>query len=237
MWVALDRGLRLAEKHSNLPLPQRDVWRDSRDRLYEEVMEKGFNKDTQTFTQTYENDALDASLLIMVLTFFINGNDPRFLSTLQAILRKKEKGGLTEAGLVFRYDTDKIDDGTGGGEEGGFSMCICWAIEALTRAGEYEPAYLDQASIMLEDFLGFSNHLGLMSEEISKGGEQLGNTPQVSLLPGSFSQGAHYVTAVLLALENRASRTWLSSARATPWIAHSIKPARCTEPAALRTPK
>lgn len=39
MWVAVDRGLRLAEKRS-LPCPQRPKWEAARDQLYEDIMEK-----------------------------------------------------------------------------------------------------------------------------------------------------------------------------------------------------
>ena len=39
MWVALDRGLRLADKRS-LPCPRRQDWLTTRDFLYDEIMEK-----------------------------------------------------------------------------------------------------------------------------------------------------------------------------------------------------
>jgi GH15 family glucan-1,4-alpha-glucosidase len=39
MWVALDRGLRLADKRS-LPCPQRQNWEAARNNLYEDIMEK-----------------------------------------------------------------------------------------------------------------------------------------------------------------------------------------------------
>ncbi|KAK4705655.1 hypothetical protein P7C70_g539, partial [Phenoliferia sp. Uapishka_3] len=72
----------------------------------------------------------------------------------------------------------KVDDGTGGGEEGAFSMCTLWLIESLARAGEFDKTLLSKAVGMLEDYMGYSNHLDLLSEEISKGGEPLGNFPQ-----------------------------------------------------------
>ena len=75
--------------------------------------------------------------------------------------------------LVFRYDTEKADDGVGG-SEGAFSLTTLWAIEALARAGAYEPKLLQQAVTMFEDFLGYGNHVGLYSEEISRAGEGLG---------------------------------------------------------------
>lgn len=74
-----------------------------------------------------------------------------------------------ENGLVYRYDTAKVDDGTGGGEEGAFSMCTLWLIESLSRTGD--PVLLGKSVNLLEDYMGYSNYLDLFSEEISKGGE------------------------------------------------------------------
>ncbi|KAK4056783.1 hypothetical protein OIO90_002032 [Microbotryomycetes sp. JL221] len=137
------------------------------------------------------NDVLDSAVLIMPLCFFTSANDPRFLSTIKQIMLSRERGGLTENNLVYRYDTDKVDDGTGGGEEGAFTMVTLWLIEALSRAGEYDKNMLAQSVSMLEDFIGYSNHVNLLSEEISKGGEPLGNFPQafshVSLISTCFN--------------------------------------------------
>jgi hypothetical protein len=52
------------------------------------------------------------------------------------------------------------------------------AIEALTRAGEYDKRMLSKAVSMFEDFLQFLNHVGLCTEEISTSGEGLGNAVQ-----------------------------------------------------------
>ncbi|GAA5903769.1 hypothetical protein JCM6882_003413 [Rhodosporidiobolus microsporus] len=178
LWVAIDRGIRLHEKRS-LPCPNREHWYKTRDWLYDDIQQHAYNKELGFFAQSYEaNDVLDSAVLIMPLCFFTNANDPRFESTLKAIMRPKDRGGLVENNLAYRYDTDKVDDGTGGGEEGSFSMCTLWLIEALARAGQHDKKYLSQATIILEDFIGYTNHLGLLSEEISKGGEALGNMPQ-----------------------------------------------------------
>ncbi|KAG8902035.1 hypothetical protein FRB99_004859 [Tulasnella sp. 403] len=211
MWVAIDRGIRLSEKRS-LPCPRRNEWYQARDTLYEEIMNKGYNKELGFFAQSYEDqDVLDASLLVMPLVFFSPPTEPRFLSTLKHILKTPEKGGLTANGLVFRYDTNKTQDGVGGeeGEDsqsgegnaegsinqinnaGAFSLTTLWAVEALGRAGHYEPGLLDQAVSMFEDFLGFGNHCGLFSEEISAAGEGLGNAVQgfthVTLISAAYN--------------------------------------------------
>ena len=118
-WVAIDRGLRLADKRS-FPCPNRNVWLETRGKLYEEIMDKGYNHERGFFCQSYESrDVLDSALLIMPLVFFCAPNDPRMLSTLRHILKTPEKGGLTANSLVFRYDFSKAEDGVGG-EEGAF---------------------------------------------------------------------------------------------------------------------
>ncbi|KIO26500.1 hypothetical protein M407DRAFT_243709, partial [Tulasnella calospora MUT 4182] len=190
MWVAIDRGLRLADKRS-LPCPRRNEWLQARDELYEEIMTKGWNKEKGFFGQSYENlDVLDASLLVMPLVFFACPTEPRFLSTLRQIMKSPEQGGLTANNLVFRYDTTKAQDGVGG-EEGAFSLTTLWAVEALGRAGQYEPELLNKAVAVFEDFLGFGNHCGLFSEEISAAGEGLGNAVQgfthVTLISAAYN--------------------------------------------------
>jgi GH15 family glucan-1,4-alpha-glucosidase len=163
------------------------------------------------FVQSYESgDALDSSVLIAPLVFFISPNDPRFLRTIDRILLPLEKGGLTSAGLVYRYNTEKSLDGNilptfcsnfnsstladwsgVGGREGAFSMCTFWLVEALTRAGVYDGKYLIRAINIFENLLSFSNHLGMFSEEIARSGEQLGNTPQafshLALISAAFN--------------------------------------------------
>ncbi|RYC62866.1 hypothetical protein CHU98_g3344 [Xylaria longipes] len=190
LWVAFDRGLRLADKRC-LPCPNRAKWLEARDNLYEEIMEKGYNVELKSFIQSYENQTtLDSSILIAPLVFFITPNDPRFLNTMERILLPLEKGGLTVTGLVHRYNSELSDDGVGG-QEGAFSMCTFWLVEALTRAGAYDRKYLVRAVNLFENMLAFSNHHSMFSEEISRTGEQLGNTPQafshLALISAAFN--------------------------------------------------
>ncbi len=111
LWVAFDRALRLADKRC-FPCPHRQQWLAIRDEIYESVMEKGFNKKMNCFVQSYEeHDVLDSAVLIAPLVFFIAPNDPRFVGTLEQILKPPEKGGLTSTGLVYRYNSLKSDDG------------------------------------------------------------------------------------------------------------------------------
>lgn len=190
LWVAIDRGIRIVEKRS-LPCPQRSVWYATRDALYEEIMTKAWNPTLKVFGQSYEEtDVLDSAVLIMPLVFFMAPADPRFVSTLKQILKSPERGGLTSNNLVYRYDVTKTDDGVGG-KEGTFCLCTLWCVEALTRAGEYDRPLLTRAIAMFEDFLLYSNHVGLCTEEISDAGDALGNAVQgfthVTLISAAYN--------------------------------------------------
>ncbi|KAJ5160785.1 uncharacterized protein N7482_007789 [Penicillium canariense] len=181
MWVALDRGLRLAEKRTSLPCPDRFQWMQVRDELYDEIMDKGYNIERGHFCQSYESrDVLDASILIAPLVFFVAPNDPRFISTLKRILQSPEREGLSSAKMVFRYDHVKANDGLGGGE-GAFIMVTFWLVEAMARAAKFDvpiPNIWKLALSHFDNILSYSNHLGMFSEEVAISGEQMGNTPQ-----------------------------------------------------------
>lgn len=190
LWVAIDRGIRIVEKRS-LPCPQRSAWYAARDALYEEIMTKAWNPTLKVFGQSYEEtDLLDSAVLIMPLVFFMAPADPRFVSTLKQILKSPERGGLTSNNLVYRYDVTKTDDGVGG-KEGTFCLCTLWCIEALTRAGEYERPLLTRAIAMFEDFLLYTNHAGLCTEEVTDAGDALGNAVQgfthVTLISAAYN--------------------------------------------------
>jgi GH15 family glucan-1,4-alpha-glucosidase len=174
-WVALDRGLRLADKRS-FPA-DRERWLRTRDQIYEEIMSWGWNRERQAFVQYYGSDALDAANLMMPLVFFLSPTDPRMLKTLDAINRSPARGGLVANSLVYRYDVSQSVDGLAG-EEGTFNICTFWLVEALTRAGRADRARLDEARLMFERMLGYANHLGLFAEETGSSGEALGNFPQ-----------------------------------------------------------
>jgi len=187
-WVALDRGIRLADKRA---LPgDRPKWLQHRDRIYEEVMSKGWDQKRRAFTLFYGSEDLDASLLIMPLVFFMAPNDPRMLSTVAAILESPRNGGLVSDSLVYRYPPQPGIDGLPG-EEGTFNMCSFWLVEALARAGERNPEKLDQARLMFERMLGYANHLGLYAEQTGPQGEALGNFPQafthLALISAAFN--------------------------------------------------
>jgi GH15 family glucan-1,4-alpha-glucosidase len=187
-WVALDRSLRLADKRS-FPA-DRPRWLKVRDGIYEEVMTQGWDPKRRVFVQAFGSDALDASCLLMPLVFFMAPNDPRMLSTLDAIRRPVDKGGLAADGLVYRYDPSASPDGLTG-REGTFNMCSFWLVEALTRAGRTNPDRLEEARLLFEQMLGYANHLGLFAEQTGNSGEALGNYPQafthLALISAAFN--------------------------------------------------
>ena len=110
---------------------------------------------------------LDSALLKMPLEGFIAPDDPMWLSTLQAMDRE-----LVSDSLVYRYNPSASPDGLAG-DEGTFTLCTFWYVDALARAGR-----LSDARLTFEKMHTYANHLGLYSEEISSTGEQLGNFPQ-----------------------------------------------------------
>lgn len=165
-WVALDRGIRLADKRG-FPA-DRAKWIDVRDRIYRDVMRHGWDHERRSFVQEYGGHALDASALILPLVFFLSPTDPRMQSTIERI-----KASLASDALVFRYLPDEAAADGLSGQEGTFTLCSFWLVEALTRAGR-----LEEARLIFEKILSYANHLGLYAEELSLTGEQLGNFPQ-----------------------------------------------------------
>jgi GH15 family glucan-1,4-alpha-glucosidase len=153
-------------------------------------MTRGWNEKRRAFTQYYGSDDLDASLLIMPLVFFMAANDPRMISTIDAVMKSPSDGGLVNDGLVYRYPPDPRVDGLPG-EEGTFNMCSFWLVEALARAGQEIPEKLDQARLIFERMLGYANHLGLFAEQTSSQGQALGNFPQafthLALISAAFN--------------------------------------------------
>jgi GH15 family glucan-1,4-alpha-glucosidase len=164
-WVAVERAIRIARQRG---LPG-DItrWSAVRDRIYNQIMQRGWHPNRRAFVQHYDTDVLDASVLLMPLCKFIAPTDPRWTSTLDAITTE-----LVSDSLVYRYNVDASPDGLTG-EEATFSICSFWWVEALARAER-----LDEARLAFEKMLSYANHVGLYSEEIGPTGEQLGNFPQ-----------------------------------------------------------
>jgi len=167
-WVAFDRAIRSYEEGEPFDAPV-DRWRTIRDQIHAEVCEKGFDKDLNSFVQSYGSKSLDASLLLIAHMGFLPQDDPRVVGTVEAIGRT-----LTRDGFVLRYDTeDQTTDGLPG-DEGAFLPCSFWYADNLIGLGRCE-----EARALIEKLVGVCNDVGLVSEEYDVKGKRLvGNFPQ-----------------------------------------------------------
>jgi GH15 family glucan-1,4-alpha-glucosidase len=178
-WSALDRGMRLADECMRRAPTRR--WKRVRDELREEIETRGFDADRGTFLQVYDRPELDAALLLLPTVEFLVWDDPRMLSTIDAVRAELDAGG----GLLYRY---RRDDGLAG-TEGAFLCCSFWLVECLARCGR-----IGEAREVFDHAAACGNDLGLFSEEYDPGRrELLGNFPQ------ALTHLAHIDAAVALA--------------------------------------
>jgi GH15 family glucan-1,4-alpha-glucosidase len=166
VWVAFDRAISAVEKHGlDGPVEQ---WRKLRDAVREEVLEHGFDKERNTFTQHYDTTEVDASLLVLSDVGFVEGHDPRMLGTIAAV-----EEDLMRDGFLLRYRTQTGVDGLAG-DEHPFLACSFWLVEAYAQAGQ-----LDRAHELMRRLLEITNDVGLLSEEYDPGNRRfVGNFPQ-----------------------------------------------------------
>jgi alpha,alpha-trehalase len=164
IWVAVDRGARLAQRFGAEALAAE--WQSTAAAIKGEILERGVRDGV--FRQHYETDALDASLLLIPLFRFLPPDDPRVRETVEAIA-----ADLTEHGLVCRYKVDETDDGLRG-KEGTFLICSFWLVSALSEIGERR-----RARELCERLLEAAGRLDLYAEELeAESGRHLGNFPQ-----------------------------------------------------------
>ncbi|MFO7880237.1 MAG: glycoside hydrolase family 15 protein [Bacteroidota bacterium] len=162
-WVAVDRGVKIARMIEMGAYVKE--WTELREEIREDIFKHAWNEEKQAFTQSYGSSELDAANLLMESYGFLDAKDEKFKSTVRAT--EKE---LTKNGLMYRYRTH--DDY--GVPKSSFTICTFWLITALHRIGEK-----DKARDMFETVLGYSNHLGLFSEDIDFESKRLlGNFPQ-----------------------------------------------------------
>jgi GH15 family glucan-1,4-alpha-glucosidase len=165
-WVAVDKGIRLAKTLGRNG--KVSYWRKTAVKIRNDILNRGWNPEKESFTQHYDTEALDASNLLMPLFGFLPISDERIQSTIDRTVDE-----LSWNGLLRRYRTDETDDGLKG-SEGAFLWCTFWLVRNLIRLGK-----LEEASKLYQKLLGYSNHLGLLSEMVDPlSGEALGNFPQ-----------------------------------------------------------
>lgn len=184
-WVALDRAVRIAELLNETGYAEK--WRKEADRIRVDVHQKGWKDSIQSFSQTYENEDLDASLLLMEGYGFIDATDERYIKTVAAIQKD-----LRRNGLLYRY----INHDDFGLPSSAFTICTFWMIRALFVTGNTQ-----EARALFDTMLSYANHVGLFSEDLDfETKAQLGNFPQ------AYSHLALIETAQLFSEEKAISR-------------------------------
>jgi GH15 family glucan-1,4-alpha-glucosidase len=189
-WVAFDRAIPAIEggladetdpdrrKHLTESV---EHWKKERAAIREQVCDKGFDKELNSFVQAYGSKALDASCLRIALVGFLPVADPRIVGTVDAIQKH-----LMKDGFVQRYDTSRTDDGLHG-SEGQFLACSFWLVACLWMMGRHQ-----HARELFERLVGLANDVGLLSEEYDSTRKRLvGNFPQalshIALLHAAFT--------------------------------------------------
>ena len=168
-WAACDRLAKLAD---HLMIPDRAVhWRERADRIRGEILSRAWSDKRQSFVESFEGEALDASVLLMAEVGFIDAKDPRFVATVDRI-----SDVLADGVHVRRYEAP--DDF--GVPETAFNICAFWRLDALARMGRRE-----EAREIFTALLACRNHVGLMSEDTNpKTGQMWGNLPQTYSMVG-----------------------------------------------------
>ncbi|XUL87192.1 glycoside hydrolase family 15 protein [Streptomyces galilaeus] len=186
-WVAVDRTIKLIESgDADGPLEQ---WRELRDDIHRDVCERGYDKERNTFTQSYGSKELDASLLLIPQMGFLPPDDKRVIGTIEAIQRELS----TPDGFILRYPTSGTDEGVDGlpGDEGAFLACSFWMADDLAMIGR-----VDEARKLFEKLLSLRNDLGLLAEEWD---------PRLQRQVGNFPQAFSHVPLIDTALRLTAS--------------------------------
>jgi GH15 family glucan-1,4-alpha-glucosidase len=194
-WVAFDRGVQAVERFGRTGPAER--WREARAEIHSEVLERGFDVELNSFTQSYGSKRLDASLLVIPLVGFLPADDPRMIGTVTAIERD-----LYRDGFVYRYahdegahDVDGLPPG-----EGAFLPCTFWLADNFALQGR-----LDEAEELFQRLLDLRNDLGLLAEEWDPAmRRQLGNFPQAFTHVALVNTAFNLDEAQQSALEQRA---------------------------------
>ena len=182
-WVAFDRAVRAVERYGLHGPVER--WRAARDAVHAEVCAQGWDDKRKAFTQYYGSNGLDASVLMIPLVGFLPADDPRVVSTVEAIQRE-----LMVDGFVLRYENSSGVDGLPG-TEGAFLPCTFWLADCLAQMGRVE-----EATSIFNRLVGLANDVGLLSEEYDPRRRSLiGNFPQAFTHVGLINTARHLAEA------------------------------------------
>lgn len=163
-WVALDRGIRLADDLGHDAMVH--AWEATRDQIRMYIENKCYDPSRGVFIQAPGFPLMDSALLLIPMYGFLDYSDERVIRTINAI-----QADLEVEGLLRRYPlkTDGLE-----GDEGVFLACSFWFVTCLAQQGN-----IVKARNVFESALATSNSLGLFSEEYDvKNKEMLGNFPQ-----------------------------------------------------------
>ena len=167
-WVALDRGIKIAERHElQAPL---ETWKTVRDQIKKDILKNGFDEKLNSFVQCYGSKEIDASLLLLGLTGFLPIDDARIQGTIQGCRQQ-----LMDHGFMRRYRSSDSLKGT----EGAFLICNFWLVECLALSGN-----IQDAEAVLKKSIEASNSLWLFSEEYD---------PTAKLMLGNFPQAISHI--------------------------------------------
>jgi GH15 family glucan-1,4-alpha-glucosidase len=168
-WVACDRLARIAKQ---LGLATReDYWTEQSQSIHATICRRAWNVERAAFASTFDGDAMDASLLLLVEIGFLAADDPRFAGTVAAVEKDLRRGDF-----VFRYvETDDF-----GAPENAFLVCTFWYVNALATLNRRE-----EARALFAKLLACRNPHGLLAEHIDlRTGEQWGNFVQTYSMVG-----------------------------------------------------
>jgi GH15 family glucan-1,4-alpha-glucosidase len=168
-WAACDRLARIA---AVLDLPERAaLWQQRAATIHTAITTRAWSEERQAFAESFGGNELDASVLLMGEVGFLPRQDPRFISTVNAM-----EATLCDGHFMRRYEA--ADDF--GRPEVAFNVCSFWRLDALARIGRKE-----EAREAFEALLAHRNHVGLLSEDLHAGtGELWGNFPQTYSMVG-----------------------------------------------------
>jgi GH15 family glucan-1,4-alpha-glucosidase len=180
-WAACDRLARIAQQ---LGLPERaGYWLNQAQTIHDTISRRAWSETRGTFVSTFEGEAMDASLLLLVEVGFLERSDPRFSATVSAVEKDLRRGDF-----IFRY-TEKDDFGE---PENAFILCTFWYINALATMERRE-----EAGVLFGKLLACRNRHGLLAEHID---------PETGELWGNFVQTYSMVGLINAAI--RLSKRW-----------------------------
>lgn len=174
-WLALERGIRLAEACGH-PGPV-EIWKNALEDIRETVETLGYDEGRGVFVRSFGSNDVDAALLRLPATGFVAYTDPRMIRTTNTIAEE-----LDEGGLLRRYrGPDALES-----REGAFLACTFWLATCYVGQGRR-----DEAQRAYERAMSASNELGLFSEEYE---------PKDCLMLGNFPQGLTHLSQIEAAI-------------------------------------